>query len=582
MCKILLPLFLAACPALLAGDLTARYHQTRQRVLEGGPPAYTDELVLADAIPRHVRRLTEYNGDLSGRYLEAFSVIGRRERAAPAALDRIAQALLGRQRPDGHFGDPLSRWEITKRDMQMVWGQGRMLTGLLEYYELTRKPEVLQAATRLGDFLVAIAPLFNHDRVRRDFREGSKGWGYNVWTQNVEGLARLYRVTSLPRFRYTAEQMARRFDLFPAQHGDGIVTTLRGIVDLGEVTGDRRHLEQAEKAWQSLVNSRDLLVAGTIPEETHPDARRDEGCATSGWLRLNLALWSATRKPEYLEAAERSLFNAFAFNQFRSGDFGHHELTGSGAGYRHARAWWCCTLAGLRAFPDLLAGAFHASAETLFYDLPVDGDGQAGALAVRADSRLETSATVQLDITKADGRTSDLAIRQPKWAAAVRVLLEGQPLAADNRGGYLHVKRPWKTGEAVEVRYDLRTYALEEQARPNQVALFHGPWLLGVDAEASEHFFDEAMPFNRVYVEVGRDGGVKLAPAPRANSTQKFRVPVANFTAKYMPGQTGNQEWTVLLRPIAEHTAGEDYTPVEFWLRPRREGEKFVRQNDNF
>jgi hypothetical protein len=72
---VLFVLVLLGQAALLAGDeLTARFELTLNRVLRGGPPFYTGDFVLADAVPLHVRRFTEFSGDVSGRYIGALAV----------------------------------------------------------------------------------------------------------------------------------------------------------------------------------------------------------------------------------------------------------------------------------------------------------------------------------------------------------------------------------------------------------------------------------------------------------------------------------------------------------------------------
>ena len=52
-----LALTFAAGPSF-AGDLTDRFELTLERVLDGGPPHYTPDLLLADVIPRDIRRFT--------------------------------------------------------------------------------------------------------------------------------------------------------------------------------------------------------------------------------------------------------------------------------------------------------------------------------------------------------------------------------------------------------------------------------------------------------------------------------------------------------------------------------------------
>ena len=60
-----------------AGDLTARYQLALERIEHGGPPRFDVAFVTADAEPRHVRRFTEFSGDVSGRYLDAMATASR-------------------------------------------------------------------------------------------------------------------------------------------------------------------------------------------------------------------------------------------------------------------------------------------------------------------------------------------------------------------------------------------------------------------------------------------------------------------------------------------------------------------------
>ena len=46
-------------------------------------------------------------------------------------------------------------------------------------------------------------------------------------------------------------------------------------------------------------------------------------------MRLAFHLHQLTGEAHYLEVAERGLLNALFYNQYASGDFGHHYFTGS-------------------------------------------------------------------------------------------------------------------------------------------------------------------------------------------------------------------------------------------------------------
>src|SRR5512133_3442974 len=98
----------ASIAAGLSGDYQERYHLTLERVLHGGPPRYSVDFVAADAVPRHIRRFTEFSGDVSGRYLEALAVCAHGRADLTPSVNAVADRVIVHQRPDGHFGEPFA------------------------------------------------------------------------------------------------------------------------------------------------------------------------------------------------------------------------------------------------------------------------------------------------------------------------------------------------------------------------------------------------------------------------------------------------------------------------------------------
>ena len=110
-----------------------------------------------------------------------------------------------------------------------------------------------------------------------------------------------------------------------------------------------------------------------MPERWTPKRERTEGCAECDWLRLNLALYRATGERKYLDAAHITYFNEFQMNQFATGDFGHARLDPQGVPETVCvRAWWCCTLHGLRTLADLQNSALRVTGKTILLALPMD------------------------------------------------------------------------------------------------------------------------------------------------------------------------------------------------------------------
>lgn len=549
-----------------AGELTTRMQLTLDRVTHGGPPSYTEDFVLADAVPQHVRRFTEFSGDVSGRYLGALAAVSQYNDRNFPELDRIAAKIVTLQKEDGHFGDPLSTQDVTTSDMATLWGNGRLLIGLMEYYQLHPTPEVLACARRLGDCLVKLGPRFNDSAVMEKFSGDQIAVGYICWTQIIEGLVELGRVTREPNYLNLAGQIADNTHRYPKQHSHGFVSALRGILDLYRVTHDAKWLQKVESEWEGILASGNLFPQGALPEvfkPLQPDPR-DEGCAEADWLRFNLSLWTETRNLRYLENAELTLFNEFYLNQFHTGDFGHHVLSNEGYAAGGARAWWCCTFHGLRAFPEVLGAAFHSDPAGLSYDLPVDGRISNPSMALQADSTLAQDATATLTVTRASDKDQTLRLRQPAWASALDLVLNHQPLAAS-----LEIHRRWKSGDVLAVHYRLRTRVQEHPQDAGRFALLRGPWMLGVDGQNSPTFFDEDLKRTRLVLPVrAANGDVALAPAPipKDGVLPPLVVPTAHLSVPYLPGGYPCQPQSVTLRPISENTTVADGTPWVFWF----------------
>ena len=555
-----------------AGELTGRMELTLDRVLHGGPPLYTDDFVLADAVPEHVRRFTEFSGDVSGRYLGALATVAQFSDKKFPELDRVAAKIVKLQKADGHFGDPFSTNEVAKSDMATMWGNGRLLIGLLEYYRLNPSPEIIACARRLGDCFVILGPRFNDPAIVDKFSGDQVAVGYICWTQIIEGLVELNRITHDEKYLVLAGQIAANTHRYPKEHSHGFVCALRGILELYRVTHDDRWLKKVETEWDGIIASGNLLPQGALPEVFKPLIKRDEGCAEADWLRFNLGLWAETRNPRYLDNAELTVFNEFFFNQFSTGDYGHHVLSADGIAPMGVRAWWCCTFHGLRAFPDIFRAAFRAEPARLSYDLPVDGQGVAAGLTIQADSTLAQDAGVTLTVTKADAAEHILSIRQPAWASALELRLNRRSFTGVAQAGTVEVRRRWQKGDKLIVRYVMRTRLLPNSSVAGRVAILHGPWLLGVNEQNSPEFFDEPMEKNRVFLPaVAANGDLLLktdAAAPAKNIP--FTAPAAHLALSYLPGGYPVQPQTATLRPIAEHTAIADGTPWVWWFQPNK------------
>ena len=514
-------LAIAAASQATAGELTRRFERTLERVLRGGPPHYSQRFLLADLRADSKRRFADFSGDLSGRYLGAASLSRPEGLAAARAL---APRVFGLQRADGGFGRPLSDAGATEDDMARLWGYGRLLVGLVEYHQASGDRDSLDAARRLGDFLVRHVDRFNASAVRREFQDGSMAHGYICWTQNVEALALLARETGDRKYRTAASAIAEGIERRPGQHAHGWLTSLRGLALLAQE--DAALLPRLEAAWEAYTVSENLLWTSGPPEYFAPGIARDEGCGSADWVRLNLDLGRLTARERYLAAAEEGLFNALFANQMPSGDFGHLTLTNSGFGYGAVQAWWCCTLHGLRAFEAVRKAAFRAVASALHYDLPVDGRGMLGDLEMEADSEIARDGRVTLRVLRAPADPIKLSIRKPARTLELRSELGS---STEDR---LVIERAWQPGDELVIEYVFET-AIENDDPATLVR--RGPWTLGASEGSDPALFGEAARGAPIDWKA-------LAPADLPS----------RLTASFQPEAYGGESGAFTLRPIAE------------------------------
>jgi DUF1680 family protein len=534
-----------SCPAM-HGIADARFELTLRRVLEGDSPRFTEEFLLADVKPTDERRFTEYSGDLSGRYIGALTTAARVYGVETPGLDTLVVKVIALQKPEGYFGARFNFDKPTDAEMALLWGNGRLLVGLLEYYESKPSEAVLAAARRVGDFLVRIGPLMLSKEIRDGFGAQHFASSYICWTQQTEGLAMLYAVTKDERYLKLAVAIAAVIERRPGDHVHGYLTSLRGTMDLYALTKDEKLLKQCESAWQEITASPDLLITGGVPEGWSPNNHRTEGCAEADWVRLNLALWKATGVVTYLAMAEKAIFNEFAFNQFATGDFGHREYTETGlpaAGA--ARAWWCCTLHGLRCFPDMQENAFRAEGGAVRFEMPLNSRIETSGLTASARSSLAQNGVVKIRIEEAGKERTRIAVRKPAWAESVTLQLKGPGLISSPDPEYVEAERAWSAGEIIEVQYKMRWGAKASGA--GRQAFWYGPWLLGVCAEQNPAYFNELTTQNRLIEEVGPVIDSKGRAAA-------FSIPIAASEMRYVQAEYPVQPATVALRPIAEQT----------------------------
>ncbi|MDO4587192.1 MAG: glycoside hydrolase family 127 protein [Planctomycetia bacterium] len=441
----------------LNGLFGTAYAKSLQRL--GEAPIDSVDFILADVNFNQNRRFTNYSGDISGRYIEITSLTSHSGKLTTAILPELIDKLVEFQKEDGHFGADVD-WNKTvdlaastdqSLEMPILWGNGRLLLGLLAAYERFGNEKALEAAKKLADFYVNIVvKRFCDPNRMTEYEKKAAGYAAAYVTcvfHGMEGLVRAWRITEDKKYLDTAIQMAdfhEHFDVLPVGHSHGSISAHEALLMIYEETGEKKYLDRVTQRWEKAVSEGYINPCGGVSEKFEINYPSDEGCSEADWLRLNLMLWRNTRETKYIDFAERMLFNAYLANQWATGGFGHRRLGVDEKGVfswqeRYAESYWCCSYHGPLGYYEwkqfLAVGAEKGQnndqKKMIYYNFPVafrtpiqfSGEKwtlESDSLAEKLD-KIPVKTRVSVVCSENATSTIDLALRIPDWAEKINV-----------------------------------------------------------------------------------------------------------------------------------------------------------------
>ncbi len=183
-------------------------------------------------------------------------------------LDQSMQAILDAQRPDGIISSYPQDLQLKGWDL---WGRKYVLLALLEYYdEVDARPEILQAAARHADALLR----------QTNGKIQNYGEHHGMAASSIlRGLVRLYRATGEKHHLDAAQKLAQAgccwmHDIikaawngfFPGELSNGkayeMTSCFQGIIELYKVTQDPFLLESAIRYYEA-VRDYEIFVTGS-------------------------------------------------------------------------------------------------------------------------------------------------------------------------------------------------------------------------------------------------------------------------------------------------------------------------------
>ena len=505
----------------------------------------------ADLSFEEKRIFTNYSGDVSGRYIELMSALSRELgdlNFHPQYL-ALLQDIPKLQNPSGYFGDPNIDWngEIDYKEpftsakyLPTLWGNNRMMCGLVEAYKTTGDKSLLESAEKLAGFYEMVSKRLTDpkrvaeftgisaDEIERNLPgpdgkirstlpviDATYAGGYvTCFFPIVEGLVDLYAVTKKQPYLDLAKKIGdfhQLFDVTTTTHAHGMLCCYYAYLMIYELTGEKRYLDRVEKRWNDMVDGGYVNATGGTPEGVQFIYEKDEGCANADWLRVNLKLFDITKKARYLEMADRLINNQFIINEWSDGGFGHRRIYCDKNGmYGYQKHFlecvWCCNFHATMGFVNFKDHLIACNSDTMTVYFATDfeatcasGAGKATVVSklVPGDysfdlkkSRNMKNLVMSQIITLKGDKPLRLSVRLPDWAKSITFAAgAGKIVAAKMENGYLVSQK--KIAPGLTIRVDYHGGIFTENRRLKQMSLQeirksvlpeavfrYGPWTL--------------------------------------------------------------------------------------------------------
>lgn len=424
----------------------------------------------------------------------------------------------------------------------------KLFAGLRDAYEYAGNQQAKQVLVGLGDWFIDLIKPLSDEQIQQVLR--TEHGGIN------ETFADLYILTNDKNYLETAQRISHRALLNPllakqdkltGLHANTQIPKVIGFEKIAMLTGKTDWSEAAQYFWQNVSQTRSVAFGGnSVREHFNPTTDFDqmlrsnqgpETCNSFNMLRLSKALFLDKNDVRYLDFYERALYNHILSSQHpEKGGFvyftpirpNHYRVYS-----QPETSMWCCVGSGIENHTKYGELIYSHAANDLFVNLFVPSTVNWSAKKLRLTQQTDFPYQNQSDLRVETDKPQALSIhiRYPKWTDNLTVLVNGkaQPVAG-KQGSYVAVRRTWKSGDRIAVRFTTSTRLEQLPDGSNWAAFVNGPIVLAAKTSTKDLtglFADDSRmghetkgklyPITNAYALVGDPATylTKLKPADR-------------------------------------------------------------------
>jgi len=442
-----------------------------------------------------------WDGEYAGKWLDAATrtAVNTNDGEMLEMVDKFAKSLHQYQQPNGYLGielptnRKLNEWEKEWDN----WNQWTSMIGFLTHYELRGEKASLEVASGIGKWIITtFGPLKEKDN------KFIKGTITNAMTRVViiGQLMRLYKYTGNPDLIDFVQEVIEQYPPIIRMLKTGepylfhpymLGAVLMGMADYASITEDTKMLSKIEQIWQKLANTH-MFPTGSLGERENlddkpvkdvPDGQLQETCATTEWIFLTMKLYELTGHVKYINALEKTCYNALIGAQSDDGmkwcywtplRYSKHFLHGPTR---------CCFWSGPRGIariPQLMCSTKKDSICINFFESSSALLSTAGGyVKVIQDSKFPEKGSSSITIETLPVWQGAVKVRVPPWVRNFKATLNSLTVNVDQvHDGYLQINLQGSQKYKVDISFDM---PLELDELDGNYVIRRGPEVLAID-----------------------------------------------------------------------------------------------------
>ncbi len=383
----------------------------------------------------------------------------------------------------------------------------KLFAGLLDQYLYSDNKEALDIAIKFSDWAYQkLSPLSQEQRklmLRNEFG------GIN------EPFYNLYAITGNEKYKWLAEYfyhddalnpLKAKQDILDKKHANTYIPKLLGLTRNYELTADRSNNEISGFFWNTVVNHHTFATGSNSDKEKffeadalskHLSGYTGESCNVYNMLKLTKHLYTQSGDLKYVNYYEKALFNHILGQQDpKTGMVSYFLPMLAGAHKVYStpeHSFWCCVGTGFENHAKYGESIYYHKDHSVFVNLFIASelDWTEKSFKLKQETNFPKGGNVKLSVTSGQ-HAGTIHIRYPYWSKSAKMKINGKPAKINTKAdSYISLQRNWKTGDVVELDFEMGLAIVPTNDDPNIVAFTYGPIVLA-GAFGNEGFIDKA------------------------------------------------------------------------------------------